>query len=135
MIDQRKPRRNAPCKCLKLPPECRLSESIHVSFHTYHTLFPPNMHFICFIPFSLCGNSFLQSWSTRALSLTTDIEARIWYANHHNPTSISVSTRYMPRPPEIHSTVLLVSRARFGFVIILLWFYFLLSTRLILLFS
>ena len=66
-----------------------LSEPAPVSIHKYCTLFPPNKHFTCFTTFLLCGNSFLQSWRARALSLTICLVARILRFHCCNPTFIS----------------------------------------------
>lgn len=66
-----------------------LSECVHVFIHTYGTLFLPNKYFTGFTTFSLCGNSFLQSWRAGALSLTTGLVARIWCFQHHDPASVS----------------------------------------------
>ena len=41
------------------------------------TLFPLNKYFTCFTIFCLCGNSFLQSWRARALSLASHLRVRI----------------------------------------------------------
>ena len=61
-----------------------LSEAGPVSIHAYCTLFPPSKHFACFTTFHLCGNSFLQSWRARALSLTTGPVAKIQCSHHHD---------------------------------------------------
>ena len=51
--------------------------------------FPPNKHFTCFISFHLCGNSLLQNWRVKALSLTTGLIVRIWCSHCHDLASIS----------------------------------------------
>lgn len=56
-----------------------LSLSLHMSIHTYCTLFSLLINFTCFTIFCLCGNSFLQSWGPGPLSLTPGWLARIWF--------------------------------------------------------
>ena len=79
MITQRKPRRNAPHEWFKLP-----SGYSSLSPPMYPLIlyaFPANKRVLCFITFCLHGNSFLQSWRARALSLTIGLVARIQYSN------------------------------------------------------
>ena len=91
MITQRKPRRNAPHEWFKLP-----SGYSSLSPPMYPLIlyaFPANKRVLCFITFCLHGNSFLQSWRARALSLTIGLVARIQYSNCGDPTSISGQER------------------------------------------
>ena len=63
------------------------SKSVHVSIHMNYTLFL--LINTCFNTFHLWGSSFLQSWRTTALSLTTSLVARIWCFHRGGLTSIS----------------------------------------------
>ena len=65
------------------------AETAHVSVHTWCTLCPLNEYSTCFTTFNLCGDSFLQSRRAGPLSLTTGLVARIWWAHHCDPASIS----------------------------------------------
>ena len=89
MIGQRKPGRNASYKWFKLTQgHNSLSEPTHVCLFTC-TIFPPNKHFTCFTIFRLCGNSFLQRWRARALSLASGLVVRIQRSHCCGLTSIS----------------------------------------------
>ena len=55
------------------------------------TLLPPSKYLTYFTTFCLCGNSFLQSQRTRALSLATGLVARIQTSHCHGPTSPSAA--------------------------------------------
>ena len=57
--------------------------------------FPPNKYFTGFTAFHLCGNSFLQSWRARALSLITGLMVGIQCSYHCDPTSVS---GWVPKP-------------------------------------
>ena len=84
MIGQRKTGRNAPYKWFKLPRGLSsgiLPLSQPMCLFTCIILFPLNEYLICFTTFCICGNSFLQSWGTRAL--VTDYWSQQW------PSSIS----------------------------------------------
>ena len=74
------------------------SATWEVPIHTYCSLFPPNKYFICFTTFYLCGNSFLQSWRARALSLTTGLVARFGaLTTETRPQSLAGNTSPIPR--------------------------------------
>ena len=72
---------------VRLSDSLSLSESVHVSIHMNYTLFL--LINTCFNTFHLWGSSFLQSWRTTALSLTTSLAARIWCFHHCGLTSVS----------------------------------------------
>ena len=65
-----------------------LTESAHVSVHTYYTL-PPNKHFICITTFIFVRIFSLQGQRARALSLATGLVARIQHSCCHDLTSVS----------------------------------------------
>ena len=66
-----------------------VSESACMSTHMYYTLFPPHKYCTCFTTFCLCRNSFSAKMKHQALSLTTDLGARIWSLHCHDPPSVS----------------------------------------------
>ena len=87
-----------------------LPRSTCVSIHTYCTL-SPDKHLTCFTTFSLCGNSFLQNWRAKALSLTAGLVAKTWCSHCQDSTLISgpqslarnqnlASSCWRPGPPK-----------------------------------
>ena len=96
--DQRKTRRNAPCKWFKWPQGCNSLSPPMCLYTSNGFFFPPNKHLTCFTTFHLCGIYFLQSWSARALLLTNGLVPRIRCSQCRNSTSISVQELKLLQP-------------------------------------
>ena len=82
--------KKCPRKVIQTTTRVRLSDSVSLSLSMcLHicTLFL--LINTCFTTFHLWGSSFLQSWRTRALSLTTSLVVRIWCFHRCDLTSIS----------------------------------------------
>ena len=90
----KKTRKKCPIYVIQTTMRAQLSLLVHQCVYP-HVLysFSPNKHFTCFTTFHLCGNSFLQRWRARPLSLTTGLVSRFRCSHHHDLTSISGQER------------------------------------------